>query len=275
MKKHFQRVTAVLLICILTLCEGPVNSSCLNGYMLTATATETQTSISGENTQSDKTETEIICETSADTVNAMFDAGLTGGEIAMVPATLTLDGEERDIWLVVILGLGGDQSKTNNYVSCVKAAFNIKSSYSERVKKFIYETVPAGSSIVFAGHSLGGMTAQQLRADKELTEDYNIIATFTAGSPFIITRKKLREGILSRISDSSDIVPFMSPAIIFSRKNHKDRAIEDGGYGDDHDGAHNKCYRRQEIWSEYDAIGRKDGDAVLKFINENMLRFSA
>lgn len=280
MKRNLIRALSLVFALALLVCEIPsLRADVFYASAENVTEAETVEETSAEETPAEKDETvfegEVVCETAAQTVRAMFYAGEGSGEIRMTPGKLKLDGKTSDVWFVWLGGLGGDQKKTNNYVSCVKSAFNIKSSYFKLIKKHIYETVPEGASIVFTGHSLGGMTAQQLRADRELTDDYDILATFTVGSPFIMTRKKLREGVLNRIADIADLVPNLSPALIFSRKNHKDKSLEDGGYGKDHDGAHNRCYTRDEIWSGYDALGVKGGNAVISFINENIVKFSA
>lgn len=213
----------------------------------------------------------VTCSVMTETANFIFDG--VSGEIAVTPAELTVDGETRDIYIAAAMGTCYDMKKLNNPLACVQSAFNFKSKYYKLVRSVIEDCVPEGSAVVLLGHSLGGMIMQQMRTDPSLTEKYEILRTITVGSPFIMTKKKLREGDLRRFADVSDTVPKLSPALIFSRKNHKDAAFEDGGYDGDMDAAHNRSYREAEVWEKYDAFGDENGNAYFTYNTDDVLGF--
>gem|GEM_PF-2057953 len=186
--------------------------------------------------------------------------------IRVVPAVLTQNGEEKEIYLIALLGVKGNQAQVNSGSNLFAAAFNRDNSYSELIREVIFENIPEGSSIVFACHSLGGMVAQHLRTDKALIESYDILHTVTAGSPYIITGSAKTEGGIVRLCDKYDAVPYLSPAtLICFSKQIKTATREDGGYLFNPDGAHNLSYKDSNVWGGYDALGIKDGNAVISF----------
>lgn len=195
-------------------------------------------------------------------------------EIQIVPADFTADGEERNIYVVTAMGMYFSTKKVNHPFAAVLSTLNIKTAYYRMIKKFMLENIPAGSEVFLIGHSFGGMVMQQLRCDKELTESYDISATVTYGAPYIITAKSRQEGILVRAVDYHDLIPLFSPAIIFSRKNHKDAIKEDGGYLGDREASHKRSYRYSNIWDEYDVIGRKEAEAYYTYRPEDVISLS-
>lgn len=204
-----------------------------------------------------------------DTANFIFDGG--SGEITLVPAELHTDGDVEDVYIVAVMGMCFDMKKANNIPACVLSAFNIRSKYYKLVKAAITDNVPADSKLLLLGHSLGGMIQQQMSCDKEITADYDIFATITIGSPYIMTKASRREGTLTRFADTSDNVPKLSPALLFNRKNHKNAFFEDGGYDGDNDKAHNRSYREADVWKKYDALGKSGGKAYFTYHPEEVI----
>ena len=122
--------------------------------------------------------------------------------------------------------------------------------------------IDKNAKIYIAGHSLGGMVAQQLAADGTLKANYNIVNTLTFGSPLLAAGN--REGTVIRLGDTSDIVPYASGSTI----NNTAWAIaglnkESGGYGMNATAAHVQSYGRADVWGAYDAVGQKWGNAAL------------
>ncbi len=190
--------------------------------------------------------------------------------LRIVPATLTQGGESQEIRLVMILGVknsvnGKPNKQANNLLNCFLAAFNLPNSYYSLVKETIFNEIPAGSKLVFACHSLGGMVAQQLRTDADLKDAYEIVHTVTCGSPYIMVKNEA-EGTFSRLINKNDAIPYMSPAtVIAPKKQFGDCYRIDGGYRTDFDAAHTKSYPDPAYWGDYDALGNPGGDATLRF----------
>ncbi|MCH5197690.1 MAG: hypothetical protein J1E34_02180 [Oscillospiraceae bacterium] len=186
--------------------------------------------------------------------------------VRIVPAVLSENGEETEIYLVSLMGVKSNIAQVNSSANLFAAAFNMDNPYSDFVKDVIFENIPEGSSVVFAGHSMGGMIAQHLRADADLIENYEIVHTVTSGSPLILTGSAKTEGGLVRLCDKFDLIPLLSPATLFCfSKQIKTATREDGGYLFNPDGAHNLSYMRSDVWGSYDALGIKNGSASISF----------
>ena len=158
----------------------------------------------------------------------------------------------------VIVGLG---SSDNAYFEAAKAA--------------IQENVEPGSMIVLAGHSLGGMVAQQLADDRDLKDQYDIVSTVTFGSPLL--RPGQREGDVRRLGDAGDPVPqlrlegFLVPwwrdfGLHREFSRYSTRGIL---------AAHNESYLDPEVWGRYDALGVRGGTSTVTYDPEAVCSFEA
>lgn len=195
-------------------------------------------------------------------------------EIQITPAVLSGADGAQDVYLVALRGTGFTMSKANNVVACFLSAFNITTDYYTMTLEAIYEYVPEGAKIVFAGHSLGGMIEQQLSCTEELTAKYEILNTLNMGSPYVLADASKREGPLVRFAEKSDIVPRLSPAVFVNLKAYNDMTIKDGGYGFDPNGAHNLSYMRADEWGEYDVLGVLNGGATLTVVYDDIILLS-
>ena len=206
----------------------------------------------------------LVCENAAAVMRFVIVERGNTVPIRIAPAVLATDNGETPVYVVGLLGVKSVKGQENNVKNCILAAFNRANGYRDLIKETIFAEIPAGSALVFACHSLGGMVAQQLRTDADLAEAYEIVNVMTAGSPYIMVNGD-GEGALNRLIDKFDVIPLLSPATVLApQKQFREAAREDGGYAFDPDGAHNLSYLRDEIWGAYDALGVKDGGAVLR-----------
>ena len=209
---------------------------------------------------------ETVCTTAADMLKYVIIERSNTVPIRIVPATLEKDAETTPVYLIGLLGVKENNKQVNSGKNLVPAAFHRPNSYYDLVKETILATIPEGSNLVFACHSLGGMVAQHLRTDEDLKANYEIINVLTAGSPLILVNEEACEGELHRLADKYDVIPFMSPATILNlKKQINSAAREDGGYFFNPDGAHNLSYLRDDVWGAYDVFGVKDGNATLSY----------
>ncbi|MGP1587843.1 MAG: lipase family protein [Treponemataceae bacterium] len=144
--------------------------------------------------------------------------------------------------------------------------------YAIAVCKAIYEDegIPYGSSIILTGHSLGGMTAQQVAASSVIHANYDLVATLTFGSPPVVSD---RQAILpKRFADVSDLVPKSSQEYILGTSG-ENRSIDiNGGYGSDKLKAHSESYLRKDLLGKYDVLGVEDGGARI-ILDMDTLRY--
>ena len=212
----------------------------------------------------------VVCGTAAQVMNYVIISKENRVPMRVFPAVLEKDGETKDVYLISLLGVKGNRKQVNSAKNLLPAAFNKKNSYAEFVVETIRNTIPEGSALVFACHSLGGMVAQALRADARLVDNYEIVNVLTAGSPLILV-KTPTEGSLQRLADKNDIIPLLSPATVTNLSQQiRSASREDGGYAFDPDGAHNLSYMRDDVWGAYDALGVKNGNATLRFSPDAM-----
>ena len=179
--------------------------------------------------------------------------------LRIVPAVLTVRVQNAAINVGAMLGMKNVEGQVNS------AKGGGTTAYAALVKKVLFETVPAGSALVFAGHSLGGMTAQLLRCDEELQEAYELLNVLCGGSP-LMEESRTPEGTLHRLTDTFDMIPYIAGSSLCNflrqiRTAHR----ENGGYFLNPDGAHNLSYARNDVWGSYDVFGEKGGNASLQF----------
>jgi hypothetical protein len=170
--------------------------------------------------------------------------------------------EDKEVYVVA---LSGTETIVENQTTTVKedllSGFELSNEYKTNVKNAIIDRIPAGSNIILAGHSLGGMIAQQVAADKYIKDNYEVLNTVTFGSPLI--KGFTREGMVKRLGDTSDKNPFYSISSVlnivwqYAGVNH-----EDGGYNGDSSAAHCDSYLREDVWGNYDCCGEKKGTTL-------------
>ena len=202
-------------------------------------------------------------------------APITWCEIQIVPAVMTTGEGARNVYLVAIRGTGSSMQKANNVLACFLSSFNLSSNYYEMVRDAVYEYVPEGSAILMAGHSLGGMVAQQLSCTDEFTAKYELISTLNVGSPYVVTKKEKREGTLVRCVDRHDVIPKLGVGALLDLFGYSSFVRTDGGYLGDPDGAHNLSYRRADLWGAYDVCGVENGGATLTLNTTDIVSLTA
>ena len=203
--------------------------------------------------------------TNAAQIAQLVDAGYnqgTKGPITITKGTLKTTFSSKTVYLVTHSGTELEFNQSTEALTDLFSGFNLKSAYYRNVVNVISANVPKGSNLILAGHSLGGMIAQQVAADSTIKKNYNILNTVTFGSPLLSNGS--REGTVRRLGDVSDIVPLLSVQTVLSPI----RALaglnrEDGGYSLKPVSAHTESYCREDVWGRYDVTGTKYGNAKL------------
>ena len=185
------------------------------------------------------------------------------GELHIAPATLETAEGSREVWFVSLQGIDWLMRGANNIFSYLMVSFNTNSSYFNFAKNGILQTVPEGAALVLAGHSLGGMIAQQLICTEEITSRYEVLNTLTFGSPYVVVDTAKREGRLVRLEDRYDTIPRFSIAFLFAPSEYNGAIKRDSPYLGDANGAHNYSYRNGDVWGAFDALGAENGAAKL------------
>lgn len=190
-----------------------------------------------------------------------------GGPFSITKGSLTYKNlwwtETKDVYVVAISGTDTSVAGQSTGVwTDLLSGFEFDNQYVRNVKKAIQQNVPAGSNLIVTGHSLGGMVGQQIAADSDIKKNYNVLNTVAFGSPLIDGFD--REGMVKRLGDTSDVVPYLSVST-FINIIWQSAGInkENGKYGLNLLGAHTESYNRQDVWGAYDPCGEKNGSRKL------------
>lgn len=186
----------------------------------------------------------------------------TKGPISITKGTLKSGWTTKTVYLVTLSGTELVFNQSTEVLTDLFSGFNLKNAYYYNVVNVIKQNVPRNANLVLAGHSLGGMIAQQVAADSTIKARYNVLNTVCFGSPLLAAG--FREGTVRRLGDISDVVPYLSGNLFVTPI----RAVlglnrEDGGYYLQPITAHNASYGRADVWGKYDVTGAKYGSAKL------------
>lgn len=184
------------------------------------------------------------------------------GPISITKGTLKSGFSSKTVYLVTLSGTELVLNQSTGVLTDLLSGFNLNNVYYANTVNIIKANVPKNANLIIAGHSLGGMIAQQVAADSGIKSRYNVLNTVCFGSPLLAAGS--REGTVRRLGDVSDPVPYLSGSIF----NNTIWAImglnrEDGGYGIRGITAHNQSYFRTDLWGRYDVTGTKYGSAKL------------
>ena len=184
------------------------------------------------------------------------------GPISITKGTLKDGWSTKTVYLVTLSGTEIALNQSTGVLTDLLSGFNLQSAYYYNVVNVIKNNVPKNANLILAGHSLGGMIAQQVAADSTIKANYNVLNTVCFGSPLLSAGS--REGTVRRLGDVSDPVPYLSGSLF----NNTLWAImglnrENGGYGILGIHAHNLSYARTDVWGKYDVTGTKNGGAKL------------
>lgn len=169
------------------------------------------------------------------------------------------DVQTYDVYLVTLSGTEDVENQTTDWKTDLQAGFGFESDYTRNVVQTILENVPEGSNLFIAGHSLGGMVAQQVIANEQIKEKYEVKFTVTFGSP-AVGQGSGREGQIRRMGVHNDVVPNLSTNIggNISGTNWEGR----GKYGVNQlVEAHCEGYLRDDIFGHWNVCGDKLAEA--------------
>ena len=184
------------------------------------------------------------------------------GPISITKGTLRQGYSSKTVYLVTLSGTELVLNQSTEVITDLLSGFNLESAYYRNVVSVIRANVPKNANLILAGHSLGGMIAQQVAANSTIKSNYNVLNTVCFGSPLLAAG--FREGTVRRLGDVSDPVPYLSGNLFVTPL----RAIlglnrEDGHYYLTPITAHNQSYSRADLWGKYDVTGTKYGGAKL------------
>lgn len=86
-------------------------------------------------------------------------------------------------YLVLLAGTEFKFGQSNNLFTDLLSSPGLLNEYFVAIENALYSAIPSGASLILAGHSLGGMEAQNIAANARVRGIYNILEVITFGSP--------------------------------------------------------------------------------------------
>ena len=219
----------------------------------------------------------ILCSVCSSTDNT--------GPISVSSALLTdNDGVKKEVTLVTLGGTEFIEGQATDVTTDILSGLEQSNDYLKAVVNLFQSVDSKGNSIIpkdkpviVAGISLGGMVAQQLLAQKSITDNYTICNIVCFGSPVISAKYRQDTTTVKRLCDSTDIVPFLSVSGILNldttELDKKEKIVRDGGYKT-FIGAHALGYVDAACWNSFDVLGVENGKATLQ-LTSNMTFYDA
>lgn len=172
--------------------------------------------------------------------------------------------EPQKVYLVALRGTDRSFDKTDvlGIPVVLKSSLSMENIYFDEVKKGIKENIPAKSDIVLIGHSLGGMIAQQIAADRDINDNYNLKMLVCIGSPFVKTKGRICP--MRRFADKADVIPWLFRSIKANLVTEKP-IFRSNGYFGKPVLAHTDSYRLSDSWRFFDCLGELNGGHVIVF----------
>ena len=204
-------------------------------------------------------------------VNEAYKLVVETNIIAIYDADLHTSEKTENVYYVVCKGLDFsefDPDEPRSYANAIKIGLSCENnSYAKTLAAAVKTTIPAGSKVVFLGHSMGGMVIQQIIANKEIKEKYDILYATAIGSPYILTCGS-KEGNLRRVVDRLDPVAILSIPLLanplIGNVSHETSFIAPL--------VHFRSYEKGGCWRSYDCLGVKNGGAYIEL--NNLLYYS-
>ena len=130
-----------------------------------------------------------------------------GGENAAEPiGVYRVVNQPGCTYLVLLAGTEFHFHQANNFFTDILSSPGIRNEYFVDIRNAIRANVPPGSNVIIAGHSLGGMEAQNFASSFSMTLPYHCVRVITFGSP-----KTANESCpVVRFATHPDPVPLLS-----------------------------------------------------------------
>ena len=203
------------------------------------------------------------------------------GPMGVAPALL--DGEP-----VTLLVLGGTfpvPGQATGFKEDVLSAMEQSNDYLRNIVKLFdakntdgTPVIPADKPVIVSGLSLGGMVAQQLLAQEELMERFDIHSIICFGAPLLAAEYRTPDTRVVRICDSADKVPYagrphlqdmlaqkifnQEPSELIRQLDEQEVIRRDGGYRTTMM-AHSQSYIMNPCWKDLDVLGQVNGTSEL------------
>ncbi|MGW6686189.1 lipase family protein [Streptomyces sp. NPDC054961] len=165
-----------------------------------------------ERTEADSILKKVLATSANDIVSYVNDIGALGNHgLVLLRRVACADGAVRYVLLLPGTSFGLLSNSTpQDLVGAFDGLLRADTTYSRAARKVLVRAgVPAGSELMFVGHSLGGLTAMNLAADVEVSARYRVTHVVTLGSPIDGKRPADHTTRVISLVNNHDVIPML------------------------------------------------------------------
>jgi hypothetical protein len=155
-----------------------------------------------------KSRTTKVLSNAQKTAEAIFDQYSILGDLPIGIYRLNNPEMPECTYLVMLSGTQFIWHQANNVITDLMSSPGFLNEYFVDIVDAIYQYVPTGATLILAGHSLGGMEAQNVAADISIRRIYRVARVITFGAP--LTVKDVAGTIYVRFATRPDPVPLLA-----------------------------------------------------------------
>lgn len=165
-----------------------------------------------ERTEADSILAKVLATSDNDIVSYVNDIGALGNHgLVLLRRVACVDGAVRYVLLMPGTSFALLSNNTpQDLVGAFDGVLRTDTTYTRAARKVLVRAgVPAGSEVMFVGHSLGGLTAMNLAADVEVSSQYRVTHVITLGSPIDGKRPADHTTRVISLVNNHDVIPML------------------------------------------------------------------
>ncbi|WP_330294597.1 lipase family protein [Streptomyces sp. NBC_00503] len=165
-----------------------------------------------ERTEADSILAKVLTTSANDIVSYINDIGALGNHgLVLLRRVECADGAVRYVLLMPGTSFALLSNSTpQDVVGAFDGVLRTDTTYTRAVRKVLLRAgVPAGSELMFVGHSLGGLTAMNLAADVEISSRYRVTHVVAVGSPIDGKRPADHTTQVISLVNNHDVIPML------------------------------------------------------------------
>ncbi|MFE3554823.1 hypothetical protein ACFXKW_08140 [Streptomyces sp. NPDC059193] len=165
-----------------------------------------------ERTEPDAILAKVLRTSRNDIVSYINDIGALGNHgLVLLRRVECADGQVRHVLLLPGTSFGLPSNSTpQDLIGAFDGCLRSDTTYTRAARKLLRRAgLPAGSELMFVGHSLGGLTAMNLAMDVELASTYRITHVVTLGSPIDNKRPADHTTQVISLVNKHDVIPML------------------------------------------------------------------
>ncbi|MDJ0380303.1 hypothetical protein [Streptomyces sp. G-G2] len=165
-----------------------------------------------ERIEPDSILTKILAGSRNDVVSYINDIGALGNHgLVLLRRVECADGRVRYVLLLPGTSFGLPSNSTpQDLIGAFDGCVRVDTTYTRAAKQLLLRAgVPAGTELMFVGHSLGGLTAMNLAMDVDLASTYRVTHVVTLGSPIDNKRPVDHTTQVISLVNNHDVIPML------------------------------------------------------------------